>query len=158
MTRRTAAVVIAVASVLVAARVWVLSPVTVASDSMEPTVSTGDTVLVDHLSPRLTGWRRGDVVAFSDPQNRELTLKRIIGLPGDQVAIEDAVLLVNGQRVSEPYADNSHEDGVYLGPVTVPGDGYYVLGDHRDGSIDSRVFGAVKRRDLVGRMVLRWSL
>jgi signal peptidase I len=149
---------VAFVAALVAVRIWVLSPVSVASASMEPSIATGDMVLVDHLSPRLTGWNRGDVVAFTSPQDHELTLKRIIGLPGDKVAIEDTVLLVNGRPVDEPYADNSHVDGLYVGPITVPAGGYYVLGDSRDGSIDSRAFGVVDAHDLVGRMLLRWSL
>jgi signal peptidase I len=155
---RATAAVAAFGAVLVVLRSWALSPLGVTSGSMEPGVHPGDTVLVDRLSPRMTGWHRGDVVALHSPQDGRPMLKRIIGLPGDRVAIEDAVLVVNGARVREPYADNSHSDGLYFGPVTVPEGDYFMLGDSRSRSIDSRSFGPVRQDAVMGRMILRWSL
>jgi signal peptidase I len=158
MTRRSYLAAAVFVIVVLGTRFWVLTPVRVASASMEPSLRTGDTVLVDHLSARVTGWQRGDVVVFRSPQDGELTLKRIVGLPGDEVSIEDALLSVNGRRVQETYADLSHVDGLYVGPITVPPGGYYLLGDSRAGSVDSRSYGAVADRQLVGRMLLSWSL
>jgi signal peptidase I len=153
--RRWWPAVLAVVVLLVLARAFVAEPFRIDSGSMLPTLRPGDQVLVDKRAYRGTLPRRGELVVFHAPRSGDVTLKRAIGLPGDTVAIEDGVLVVNGRRRVEPYADPDAIDSVYFGPVRVPADAVFVLGDNRADSIDSRDFGAVLRRDLMGRVMVR---
>jgi signal peptidase I len=73
------------------------------------------------------------------------------------VAIRDAELVVDEQRVDEPYVDHASIDGVYFGPVTVPAGSVFVMGDHRETSIDSRSYGPIRLGDLDGRLLLRFG-
>ena len=153
--RAVVAVVAAVAAIAVV-RLTVLTPFTVSEGSMAPGVGAGDTVLVDRLTPRITGWHRGDVVTLHAPDGG-LVVKRIVGLPGETVELEDAVVTVDGRPVAEPYADNSHADGEYTRPVTLAAGRYYVLGDNRGESVDSRDYGPVREGALTGRKLASWT-
>ncbi len=149
--------VLAVLVAVLLVRAVALTPTTVVSGSMEPTVAQGATVLVDRVSLRVTGLRHGDLVTFSEPGTGDPTLKRVVGLPGDVVAIEDAVTLVDDEPVAEPYVDRDTIDGLYYGPVGVPAGHVLLLGDHREGSIDSRDYGPVPLEDVTGRVLFGWS-
>ncbi|MGS0685869.1 signal peptidase I [Nakamurella sp. GG22] len=140
---------------VVVLRTQVLDTVTVSSDSMSPTVCTGDTVLLQRLD-RGAGVRVDDIVTFPHPQDGERVIKRVVALAGQSVAIADARLLVDGAVVDEPYVDHSTIDGVYFGPVTVPDGAVFVLGDRRENSIDSRAYGPIPTAALDGRML--WDL
>jgi signal peptidase I len=155
--RRTvlgALAVLAVLGCLVLVRNEVAGPVRVASGSMAPTLEQGDVVLVDRRLDTGT-LSRGDLITFVSPLDGEETLKRVVGLPGDVVVVEDSRLHVNGREVPEPYVDRSHWDAEYTAETTVPDDAVYVLGDERGGSIDSRDHGPVPLADVDGRVVLR---
>jgi len=138
-----------------AARTFVARPMTVVSSSMSPTICQGDWVVVGVWDPAVSELSRGDLVAVRVAGSDMPLVKRVAGLPGDSVAIEDALLLVNGKRVDEPYVDHEANDALYWGPVVVPDDAVIVLGDERATSIDSRDFGPVPGDRLVGRVVLR---
>jgi len=126
----------------------------VASGSMAPTLRAGDHVLADKLAYRIGDPRRGDLVVFRGPGG-EVMIKRAVGLPGDKVAVRDGVLHVNGRRVVEPYVNYGLNDSNYFGPVVVPENHVFVMGDRRENSEDSREFGPVRRGDLIGRVLLR---
>lgn len=145
----------AVVVLLLLARAFVAEPFRIDSASMQPTLEAGNHVLVDKRAYGDALPRRGDLVVFHAPDSGDVNLKRAIGLPGDTVAIEDGVLVVNGKRQTEPYADPDAIDSVYFGPKRVPADSVFVLGDNRADSIDSRDFGPVKRSGLIGRARLR---
>jgi signal peptidase I len=152
----TAAVLIAAVLIgVVVLRTQVLDTVTVTSDSMSPTVCTGDTVLLQRLDGE-AGVRVDDIVTFPHPQDGGRVIKRVVALAGQSVAIADALLLVDGAVVPEPYVDHSTIDGVYFGPVTVPDGAVFVLGDRRENSIDSRAYGSIPTSALDGRML--WDL
>ena len=142
---------VAVATVLV--RLLVLTPVGVDGSSMEPTVHDGDVALVWRLGAASGGLDRGDLVVYRDGDG-DLAVKRVVGLPGDRVAMLDGRLTVDEVVVDEPYVDQSRVDGVYLGRVVVPAGSVYVLGDDRSRSIDSRHHGPVADEAIVGRVVL----
>lgn len=146
---------LAVVLAALATRTFVVRPLSVASQSMSPTICQGDWVLVDVLTPRVSDLDRGDLVAVRVPDSPVPLVKRVAGLPGDSVAIEDAWLYVNEARVAEPYVDHAANDALYYGPVVVPDDAVLVLGDARATSIDSRAFGPVPGDRLLGRVVLR---
>jgi len=152
---REARVVVVVAAATVAVRAFLLVPVGVHGESMEPTVHDGDVVVVTRTAAAADELRRGDLVVFRDPQG-SLSVKRVVGLPGDRVAMLDARLTVDGEFVDEPYVDLSRIDGTYLGQVVVPAGAVFVLGDNRSRSIDSREYGPVAEGALLGRVLLHW--
>lgn len=132
----------------------VLSVVSVASTSMEPTVCAGDRVL---LWTAGAGSRAGsgDVVMLRDPSGEGMLLKRVVAVTGQTVEVVDGRLVVDGRRQDEPFVDLESVDGTFFGPLTVGRDRVFVLGDEREHSIDSRDFGAVPRRALTGIMLRR---
>jgi signal peptidase I len=140
---------------LVVVRGLVAEPLGVPTGSMTPTLDPGDHVLANKLAYRFGDPRRGDLVVFHAPAAGGLMLKRIVALAGDRVGIEDGVLHVNGRAVREPFVDHRLVDSVYFGPVRVPSGAVFVMGDRRSDSLDSRVFGSVPRRRIVGRVDVR---
>jgi signal peptidase I len=140
--------------VLVVLLVTALEPLRVTSQSMSPTLDTGDQVLVDKLTDRWRAPAVGDVVVYRDPVGERLVVKRVVALGGQTVALEDGELVVNSTVRHEPQIDVSRIDSTYFGPVTVPPDAVFVLGDNRAESIDSRTYGPIPVDDLLGRVVL----
>lgn len=125
--------------------------------SMEPSLFERQRLIIDKISYRLHPPQRNDIVVLDLPEMDELLVKRIIGLPGETVEIHNGVVYVNGSTLSEPFP---HELGqqnmppVMLGPLS-----YFVLGDNRENSNDSRSFGPVRREYVLGRVWLRyWPL
>ncbi len=147
---------------LAAATVWLLNALIVTrfrveGDSMFPTLHSGEYVLVDRIGYRLADLHRGDVIVFQYPYGPERDfIKRVIGLPGDVVAIEAGVVHVNGVALDEPYVPvpPTYTTRTLLGPNQL-----YVLGDNRNNSADSHNWGALDRSYLVGRaIVVYWPL
>ena len=133
------------------ARALVLTPFEVASDSMAPTLQPGSTILVDRLSLHWDDVDHQDLVLFDGVDGP--TVKRVVGLAGERIEILDAVLHVDGVPVEEPYVDDVTLDGVFFGPVEVPADHVFVLGDNRFDSIDSRRLGPVPLEAVTGRVL-----
>ncbi len=154
-SRLTAAGVALAALAVVVVRWQFLDVATVSSDSMAPTVCTGDTVVIARLDHPSTV-RVDDIVTFVSPQDGAETIKRVVAVPGQSVAIHDAELVVDGRTVDEPYVDHASIDGVYFGTVTVPDRTVFVMGDHRETSIDSRAYGPVPLGAVNGRLL--WDL
>ena len=123
--------------------------------SMEPTLSTGQLVVVNKLAYRLGEPTIGDIVVFYFPRDPDQEyIKRLIGLPGDQIKIEDGTVYVNGQALDEPYLA-IHPN--YTGSWTVPSNQVFVLGDNRNNSSDSHRWGTVPLDYIVGKaLVVYW--
>lgn len=149
--RATVAVLVAAAAVLLV-RGTVVETVRVSGESMSPTLHDGDVVLVSRTAGAPG---RGDLVTFTAPDDGQPAVKRVVGVSGDVVEIRDAVLTVDGVVVAEDYVDPATIDGLYYGPVTVPEASVLVLGDEREGSIDSRSYGVVGLDALRGRVLTR---
>ncbi|MFF0903248.1 UNVERIFIED_CONTAM: signal peptidase I [Kocuria sp. CPCC 205316] len=147
------AVLLGVALVL-AVRVWLIDPVVVASDSMEPTMGQRSVALLLKLDPDPAAVSPGTAVVFPHPDDGSTIVKRVVATGGQTVAIEDSRLVVDGRTVDEPFVDHSRIDGTYFGPVTVPDEHVFVMGDNRGVSVDSRHFGTVPAEDLEATVLL----
>lgn len=119
--------------------------------SMEPTLHDGQYLMVNKLAYRLGLPERGDIVVFPSPQDGGRALiKRVVGLPGEEVAIYDGQVYINGARLMEPYLASNLGMGDW-GPIVLQQDEYLVLGDNRGNSNDSRNFGPVRGAVLIGK-------
>ena len=137
---------------MIAAAFFLRTP-QVAGLSMEPRVHAGEFVLINTLAYRFAPIRRGDVVAFlHDAPNPETYIKRVVGLPGERVEVRAGTVLVNGRALDEPYV--RFRDRRSAPAVVVPAGTYYVLGDNRADSDDSRDWGVLSGRDVSGRAVV----
>jgi signal peptidase I len=129
------------------------------SGSMEPTLMVDDRILVAKFMYRFEPVHRGDVIVFRYPLNPQRDfVKRVIGLPGDRVQLKDGVVHLDGTVLSEKGYTIKPDFGNY-GPVTVPASQYFVLGDNRNNSEDSRFFGYVPRGNVIGKAIfIYWPL
>ena len=125
--------------------------------SMEPNLHPNQRLIVDKLSYRLHSPQRNDIVVVDLPDMEEMLVKRIVALPGETVEVRRGLVYVNGTPIAEPYA---HDLTPYdMAPRTLGPLAYFVMGDNRGNSNDSRSFGPVSREEIVGRVWLRyWPL
>ncbi|TCJ20524.1 signal peptidase I [Rubrobacter taiwanensis] len=138
-------------------RPFIVEAFYIPSESMEPTLQVNDRVLAAKFVYYFTTPERGDIVVFRSVENPDEDLiKRVIGLPGDTVAIQGGTLFVNGQPRQEPYVARGVGGFATFGPVTVPEGHYFMMGDNRSNSQDSRVFGPVPEENLIGDAFLRF--
>ncbi|HBF41030.1 MAG TPA: signal peptidase I [Anaerolineaceae bacterium] len=149
---------LALAAILYFAVDAVLARVIVENISMEPTLYPGNFVLVNRVAYRWGGQPRvGEIVIFHNPQNLSVDyIKRIIGTPGDTVVAQNGKIYVNGAALTEPYISAPPE---YSGQWTVPPDSIFVLGDNRNNSEDSHIWGFVPMKDVIGKaLVVYWPV
>ncbi len=135
-------------------------PVQVEGTSMLPLLKNHERIVVNKIAYHVESIQRGDIIVFRYPLDpAESFIKRVIGLPGDWVNIKDGQVYVNGKRLSEPYVLPAYLDIETYSPVHVAPNQYYVLGDHRDFSNDSREWGTVARKYIYGKAVFAyWPL
>lgn len=120
--------------------------------SMEPTLISGEYVIVNRMSYRMGSPQRGDIIVFHFPRNpQEEYIKRIIGLAGDEVEVRDGAVYINGQRLNERYLSVKTN---YTGTWRVPDGQLFVLGDNRNNSSDSHDWGTVPMDYVVGKAIL----
>jgi signal peptidase I len=137
--------------------VFLYQPVKVEGTSMAPLLSDQERIFINKFVYRFEAIHRGDVVVFWYPLDRSKSfIKRVIALPGETVTIRQGVVTVNGTVVREPYVPPQYEDVSDYGPTRVPADSYFVMGDHRISSNDSRVFGPVPSQFIYGRAVFAY--
>ena len=146
-------------------RPFVAEPMHVPSESMTPTLQPGDRVLTNKFVYDFVDPEKGDLVVFEsvDESKDEEIVKRVVGLPGDEISVEKGALLVNGEPPYEPYiatpgsTTSRKTPGVdSFGPMIVPQHHFFVMGDNRTNSYDSRFFGPVPEENLVGEVSLRF--
>lgn len=170
-------------AVAVAIKTFLIQPFYIPTESMLPTIEVNDRVMVSKLNYRFGEPQRGDIVVFLSPLNGEDNadfpervvrvvleavgirtasaddlIKRVVGIAGDKVEVDDGFLLINDVAVDEPYLA---EQGTMpdFGPIVVPAESVFVMGDNRNVSYDSRRFGPISLDKVVGEAVIRiWPL
>ncbi len=141
-------------SVLVSAFIiiFLYQPVRVEGTSMLPQLEDEDRLFINKIAFRVGEIQRGDVVVFEYPQDRSKSyIKRVIALPGDVVKIDHGKVVLNGKRLDEPYVPPRFEDDRSEPEMRIPKGEYFVMGDHRCISLDSRTFGPVERGLIYGK-------
>ena len=152
---KTVIIIIVLAFII---RVYLIQPFIVEGESMEPTFQNNDYLITEKVSFRIHAPQRGEVIIFHPPDNPSLNyIKRLIGLPGDRIQIKDGQVFVNGEKIDESYlaTDSNTFAGKESYSVTLNQDEYFVLGDNRDHSRDSREIGAIPRTNIVSRVWFR---
>lgn len=145
--------------VVVPFRLYVAQPFIVDGASMDPTFATGQYLIVDEMTYHFRTPERGSVIIFKYPKNeKKFFIKRIIGLPGETISITDGIVSIksleaqNGVVLDEPYVKFTKRDNMTL---VLRADEYFVMGDNRFGSADSRLWGPMPTKDIIGRPILR---
>jgi signal peptidase I len=134
--------------------VFLYQPVRVEGTSMLPGLEDQERIFVNKFVYRLEPIARGDVMVFRYPRDPSKSfIKRVIGVAGDHVRIESGQVIVNGQAIIEDYVPGIYADQRSMGEIVVPADNYFVLGDHRNLSQDSREFGPVAQSYVIGKAV-----
>jgi signal peptidase I len=162
--------------IVLAIKQWVINPYRIPSSSMEPTLhcakpapgceSSGglldgsDRVLACRFCYRLWSPKRGDIIVFNTPPRAAeicgsggVFVKRLIGLPGDTWQEKRGYVYINGKRLDEPYIKPDRRDDASYPPQKIPSGQYFMMGDNRSGSCDSRRWGTVPRGNLIGKVV-----
>jgi signal peptidase I len=142
----------ALASVLIIT--FLYQPVRVEGTSMLPRLEDSDRLFINKFVYHIEAIGRGDIVVFRYPRDEEKSyIKRVIGLPGDRVRIIQGQVWINGHPISEPYVPERYRDDRSYTEITIPPDHYFMMGDHRSISSDSREFGPVARELIYGKAV-----
>lgn len=156
---------IAFALVFGVVKPFIVAAYRIPSGSMIPTLKIHDRVFANKFIYRFTDPERGDIAIFESPEGGpDPLIKRVIGLPGDRIELRDGVVFLNGERQSEPYVKRKAcirlaPKTCSFGPVTVPEDSVFMMGDNRAYSHDSRFFGAVPEEDFFGEaFAVFWPL
>ncbi|HTY60951.1 MAG TPA: signal peptidase I [Acidobacteriota bacterium] len=137
--------------------VFVVQPVKVEGTSMQPRLVDQERIFVNRFIYRFQDVHRGDVVVFWYPKDRSKSfIKRVLGVPGDEVEIRNGVVYVNGARVAEPYLKPEFQDYKSFRKTVVPAGQYFVLGDHRNSSNDSRSWGFVDQSLIYGKAIFSY--
>lgn len=142
-------------------KTFLFSRVLVEGDSMQPTLYENENMVLNKIGMRISNLERGDIIVFYYTPDEKYFIKRVIGVPGDSVDFKDNQLYINGQKVKEPYLDsvkNKQDFYTYdfslkeiCGVEKIPKGKYFVLGDHRGVSKDSRIIGLVNESKIVGK-------
>jgi signal peptidase I len=146
---------VAVVAVIII-RTFLFTVIRVEGPSMESTLFTGDRLIVTIIDVKLRGLERFDVVVCHYPNKSDRYVKRVIGLPGETLEVRGGVTYINGDPYDELFLDPAmtsryHSSNYYFGPVNIPEGNYFVMGDHRDDSNDSRMVGHIESNLIIGK-------
>ena len=169
-----AACIVCVLSFVMVLRLYAFEGTVVTSGSMEPTLYKGDYALFDHRAALRTRWNRGDVIIFEAPRSwsgggaegndegsfqGQTLVKRVIGMPGEKVAILGGNVIINDKTLTGETYLNGQSDPDVTYPIVLGPDQYYVMGDNRNNSDDSRNNGPISEADITGRVLFKlWPL
>lgn len=138
-------------------RTFIVTPAQVDGSSMKPTLNDNNLVILNKLDYRLNDIKRFDVVVVDI--KTEKIIKRVIGLPGDTVSYKNKTLYINGKKVEENFTHTNDTRDFKLGDIgyqKIPGDKYFVVGDNRNNSMDSRIIGLVDKDQILGSVSFRF--
>lgn len=142
--------------------VFLFQPVKVEGTSMMPSIGDQQRIFVDKFffQAGFSEIHRGDVVVFWFPRDQRISyIKRVIAVPGDRVAIRHGRVLLNGEVLDEPYVPDTFRDAAEMPELRLTADEYFVMGDHRNSSNDSRSWGPVRREYIYGKAIFTyWPL
>jgi signal peptidase I len=150
----------------VGARTYVVEAFEIPSESMVPTFLVGDRLMVDKAVYRFRGPQRNEIIVFKDPEDAgRILIKRVIGLPGEKLEVRNRVVYINDAPLNadfhafhNPFDLSRMEVRDDFGPVTIPSGKYFMMGDNRENSKDSRFWGYLDRDLIIGRaFVIYWS-
>ena len=147
---------------------FVLRKNTVVGSSMYPTLEDGEHVIVNVAASYLTDIERFDVVVVHSPDNKDLWVKRVIGLPGETISYQDGILYVDNKEIEEPFLDKNYAEQVVkqqqlktftqdMAPVTLKDNEYFLMGGNRNNSMDSRSVGPFTRDKIIAKGMLIYS-
>jgi signal peptidase I len=162
--------IVGAVAIVLALKEWVVNPYRIPTSSMEPTLHCArpaaecearfyDRVLACRICYRFAAPRRGDIIVFHTPPRAAVCgaggiyVKRLIGLPGEVWEERRGYVFIDGRRLNEPYVRAARRDAETIGPITIPAGRYFMMGDNRISSCDSRKWGTVARSKLVGKVV-----
>ena len=128
---------------------FLYTPIVVHGESMMPTLHDKDIMILDKISPRISGYKRFDIVVVKIPG--ETLIKRIVGLPCEKIEYKDGKLYINDEVVKDKYNNDNTED---FFSITLDKNQYFVLGDNRSNSVDSRIVGPINKNKILGRAKL----
>jgi signal peptidase I len=137
---------------------FVLEAFRVPSESMVPTLEVGDRILANKFIYHFTDPKKGDIIVFDsvDEEDDQTLVKRVVGVAGDEIQVEDGVLFVNGEAQNESYLNQELPFRGSYGPTEVPEGHIFVMGDNRGNSADSRVFGPLPLENVKGEAFVRF--
>ncbi len=141
--------------VVVLVRSFIITPAIVDGKSMYPTLNDNNIVILNKLDYKINGLKRFDIIVVD--YNGEKLIKRVIGLPGEHIEYKNNMLFINGYLTNENFNhDNTSNFKLeMIGYLKIPGDKYFVVGDNRNGSTDSRMIGLIDKKDIKGKVSLR---
>jgi signal peptidase I len=157
-------------AIVLAIKAWVVNPYRIPSSSMEPTLhcarpgpdceaAYSDRVLACRFCYRIWSPKRGDIIVFKTPKLAALRcgaggtfVKRLIGLPGDTWEEREGYVYIDGKKLDEPYIQPDRRDDRTIAPMKIPKDMFFMMGDNRQSSCDSRSWGTVPRKNLIGKV------
>lgn len=155
--REVLQVVIPAILLALAIHIFLAQATIVYGQSMQPNLQPAERLVIEKVSYYYHQPERGDIVVLDLPQMPELLIKRVIGLPGEEIEIRRGVVSINGVPLDQPFVHLP--GGATYGPITLAADFYFVMGDNRNNSNDSRVFGPVHRSAIAGKAWMRyWPL
>lgn len=146
-------------AVFVIVYLFIGQPLEITGTSMEPTLDNGEMIIAEKMTSRLDKLERGDIVVFKQPENPNIfVIKRIVGLPGETLTLSEKSVYINGSMLEEDYV-KTHQALLTAQDkdIEIPQNSYFLMGDNRANSTDSRKWGPISEQDIVGKAVIVFS-